>query len=504
MSIHPIGQNSRPFRTHERLGVHPCPLDMARLCATTQKGLACDGVGIAMIRDSAVHYVAGVGFDWKSVPAIGLGRSLIGEIVTSGKTLATNDLRRDRRCQTQNDAGELGVAGFVGSPLRDENQDVFGALTALMNHPHDWTSAEIASIEQAASLVAAILSCGATCAGARSAPIQKESLTPDAGIFLLSANSKASFERAKRLARSNAPVLILGERGTGKEVMARYIHQHSGREGRFVPINCATLPDELFEAEVFGHARGAFTGAHSDRVGAVGAAEHGTLLLDELADLSPRNQAKLLRFAQSLEFKKVGSDLVTKADVRVIAATNRNLVAADSTGFRDDLLDRFTYSITIPPLRERPEELDALIERYAREIPVETGHPIRGITDRARALLKEYDWPGNIRELHRVLAQAFIDTPSGGWVRPAVLLRHMRLPGGEGGRLSGAGTRASTLAGGRHVRVRTTDFVECYRAWRGDTFKDVTHTGHDPQRGAEAYPPAGTVQTFSRGSRLTQ
>ncbi|MBI2837179.1 MAG: sigma-54-dependent Fis family transcriptional regulator [Acidobacteria bacterium] len=435
------------------------------------RGLACDAAGIALVENGTVRYVAGLGFNWKDVPPIALGRSLIGEIVTSGKTLATNDLRQDTRCKTRNEAQEVGVAGFVGSPLRDVNDDVFGALTALMNRPHDWTSAEIASIEQAASLVAPILSCAATCASGRAHPIGRESLTPHSRILVLSHNSKATFEKAKRLARSNAPVLIQGERGTGKEVLARYIHEHSGRDGRFVPLNCGTLQEELFEAEVFGHTRGAFTGAHSDRLGAVGAAERGTLLFDEVAALSPRNQTKLLRFLQSREFKKLGSDAVATSDVRVLAATNRNLEVRLDTGFAEDLLERFTYTITMPPLRERPEELGALVERYAREIPLETGHPIQGITDRARSLLKEYDWPGNIRELHRVLAQTFIDTPVGGWVTPLVLLRYIRLPGAQEGAILSEGAMASSRERTPHTRVSKPHFIRCYEACRGDTYK---------------------------------
>jgi transcriptional regulator with PAS, ATPase and Fis domain len=210
---------------------------------------------------------------------------------------------------------------------------------------------------------------------------------------------------AARAAAGDAKVLITGESGVGKDVVAQYIHAHSARDRRpFVAVNCAAIAETLLETELFGHARGSFTGAYRDRTGRLEAAHHGTVFLDEIGEMSLQMQAHLLRFLESGEIQPVGSEgMPVRIDVRIISATNRdldNLVAAG--GFRSDLLYRIkVIHIHVPPLRERKEDLHTLIEWAAAR----TGRPIR-FTNAAMQALGRYRWPGNVRELQNVIEQA--------------------------------------------------------------------------------------------------
>lgn len=233
-------------------------------------------------------------------------------------------------------------------------------------------------------------------------------------LVLCSEAIVSAFQKAERVARSSCNLLITGERGTGKDVLARYIHDHSGRAGKFVAFNCATAPDDLFESELFGHARGAFTGAVDERDGLLMIADRGTILLDELAELSPRAQAKLLRVLENKETKRVGENKCRKVDVRIIGATNRDIVPGGGSAFLKDLYDRFAeYVISVPPLRDRPEDLRSFVPRFLSEITAELAHPVAGISEGVLDRLIRYSWPGNIRELKRVLLAAVMDTPAG-------------------------------------------------------------------------------------------
>ncbi len=215
----------------------------------------------------------------------------------------------------------------------------------------------------------------------------------------------------KQVAPSEATVLILGESGTGKELAARAIHRMSSRaSGPFVAVNCAALPESIIEAELFGHEKGAFTGAEKSRTGRIRQAHGGTLFLDEIGDLSPQVQVKLLRFLQEGEIEPVGSDVPVQVDVRVIAATNRPLKELVDTGrFRADLYYRLNViSVHMPPLRERMEDVPLLathfLEKYARK----NRRDIRGITPEAMELLTTYPWPGNVRELENAMERAVV------------------------------------------------------------------------------------------------
>lgn len=242
------------------------------------------------------------------------------------------------------------------------------------------------------------------------------------------------FARIRTVAATEATVLIEGESGTGKEIMARAIHYRSARKGEaFVKVNCASLAESLLESELFGHEKGAFTGAHKDKPGRFELANNGTIFLDEIGDTSLALQAKLLRVLQEKEFERVGGIQTLKADVRVIAATNKNLLREIEKGnFREDLYYRLcVVPISIPPLRERKEDLPLLIETFIQKFNAR-GERIFEVSSRAMAVLMAYDWPGNVRELENAVEHAYVTSTTGRIERqflPASLFRSTATPG---------------------------------------------------------------------------
>lgn len=214
-----------------------------------------------------------------------------------------------------------------------------------------------------------------------------------------------------RVAGQDVAVLITGETGTGKELVARAIYQHSRRaSGPFLAINCAAIPDQLLESELFGHERGAFTGADRSRVGKFEQAAGGTLFLDEVGDMSPLTQSKLLRVLQEQRFERLGGNESIQADVRLLAATNQDLEALVAQGrFRQDLFYRLSvFTIPLPPLRERGDDLVLLVQHYLRRFNRELGKDVQAVAPEALGLLRQYPWPGNVRELQSVLKQALL------------------------------------------------------------------------------------------------
>ncbi len=243
------------------------------------------------------------------------------------------------------------------------------------------------------------------------------------------------------VAPSEATVLITGESGTGKEVAAQIIHQNSRRQdGPMVKINCAALPESLLESELFGHEKGAFTGAVARREGRLKAADTGTMFLDEIGEMSPSTQAKLLRALQEGEYTPLGSNKVYKADVRVIAATNRDLTQAVKDGqFREDLYYRLNVvNIEMPPLRARGEDIMALAEHFLKSFNQKNHRDLRGFTPETRQRLLAHPWPGNVRELINVVERAVIMAPG-----PLIEAGDLPAPLQDGG----AGGRAELRAG---------------------------------------------------------
>ena len=226
-----------------------------------------------------------------------------------------------------------------------------------------------------------------------------------------SAVLQAALARVVKVAASDSTVLITGETGTGKELIARAIHKRSKRAGRaFVSVNCAAIPKELVPSELFGHEKGAFTGALQRRLGRFEFAEGGTIFLDEIGELPPETQVALLRVLQEREFQRVGSNQSIRADVRVVAATHRDLPAAVEAGeFRSDLFYRINvFPIHIPPLRERPEDIRLLVEYFIHRFASKAGKHIRHIERKSLDRLEAYRWPGNIRELQNVVERSLI------------------------------------------------------------------------------------------------
>jgi two-component system, NtrC family, nitrogen regulation response regulator NtrX len=221
-------------------------------------------------------------------------------------------------------------------------------------------------------------------------------------------------EQVAMAAPTNGRVLIFGENGTGKELVARTIHAMSRRRNQpFVEVNCAAIPEELIESELFGHIKGAFTGAVADRKGKFEAAHNGTIFLDEIGDMSVKTQAKVLRVLQEQVTEPVGSTSRVQVDVRVLAATNKDLLAEIRSGrFREDLYFRLNViPIFVPPLRERAEDIPLLVEHFIADLAVEYGKRAKTVTPAAMARLKTYRWPGNVRELRNVIERVVIMAP---------------------------------------------------------------------------------------------
>ncbi len=234
---------------------------------------------------------------------------------------------------------------------------------------------------------------------------------PDIDLTTKSAAMQRALDVAFKAAESDATILLLGESGTGKSVLARAIHHRSARaNGAFVTVSCPSLSRELLESELFGHVKGAFTGAHADTRGKVAAADGGTLFLDEIGELPLEIQAKLLRLLQEREYERVGDTKINRSNVRVIAATNRNLQEAVAAGkFREDLFYRLNViTVPLPPLRERAADIGQVIGAHLRFFAAHAGKPAKKIAPDALAHMQGYRWPGNLRELRNVIERAVI------------------------------------------------------------------------------------------------
>ncbi|MBN1559211.1 sigma-54-dependent Fis family transcriptional regulator [candidate division KSB1 bacterium] len=221
---------------------------------------------------------------------------------------------------------------------------------------------------------------------------------------------QALSETIRRAAPSEGRILIYGENGTGKELVAREIHQQSGRSGQIVQLNCAALPRELIESELFGYEKGAFTGANRRKSGLIEEAEGGTLLLDEVGDMAPETQAKLLRVLQENEFTRVGSTKSQKFNVRILSATNKDLLQEIAAGrFREDLYFRLNViPIQVPPLRQHKQDIPALVDHFLDVYAAKNGKRAKKLTSAGLGLLLNYHWPGNIRELKNIMERLSI------------------------------------------------------------------------------------------------
>src|SRR5262249_28690847 len=268
----------------------------------------------------------------------------------------------------------------------------------------------------------------------------------DGAIVGSCAAMREVYKAVGRVAAQDVPVLITGESGTGKELIARAIYQYSARaRAPFLALNCAAIPEQLLESELFGHEKGAFTGADRKRIGKFEQVTGGTIFLDEVGDMPLALQAKVLRLLQEQSFERVGGNETIRTDVRLIAATHHDLKADSAEGkFRPDLYYRLgVFTIPLPPLRERGEDLPLLVRHYLRRFSRELGREVQEAAPEALERLRTYPWPGNIRELQSVLKQALLQA-SGTVLLPAFLPDLSGRPG-EPGPTAPAGLRALDL-----------------------------------------------------------
>jgi DNA-binding NtrC family response regulator len=262
-----------------------------------------------------------------------------------------------------------------------------------------------------------------------------------------SAAMKEVMAQVEHVAASETRVCIRGETGTGKELIARTLHEKSGRRGGpFISLNCAAVPSELMETELFGHEKGSFTGAASRHTGKFEQAHHGTLFLDEIGDMPMTMQAKLLRVLEEGEIERVGGDKPFSVDVRVVVATHRNLEEQVRSGaFREDLYHRvFVFPIVLPPLRERREDIRVLSEHFVRQLEEQNNWKLRKLSADAIAELERYSWPGNVRELRNVVERVLLLAP-GDVVEAETVRRALPAAAGAAGGIGG-GTTAARIA----------------------------------------------------------
>ncbi len=290
------------------------------------------------------------------------------------------------------------------------------------------------------------------------------------------------FEVVRQLADLDTTVLITGETGTGKELVAHAIHYNSNRrQQRFVRINCGALPETLLESELFGHERGAFSGAAHARRGKFEYASGGTLLLDEIGDISPAMQLKLLRVLQEKEIQRVGGNETIRVDVRILATTNRDLETAIAAGtFRSDLYYRLNVvRIQLPPLRERMEDVPLLTEHFLREFGEKSGRALRGVERGALDALAEYPWPGNVRELANVIERAAV--MAAGDRITAVDLPVVPLPAAETGATGRPNLELPFKEGRQQViaEYEKAYLVNCLRRYKGNVGQCARHCGVD-------------------------
>lgn len=363
-----------------------------------------------------------------------LGEGLVGRVFESGIAITVGDLSKEPRFL--NRAGGrsaedlLGVAYYC-VPIRS-GSSVMGTLSAerRMTPGQSETTKIMAADKSILERAAALISESAKLRerileeqfrlrngsgrgedDASSALVQRATDEKGPGLVGTSASMRAVYEMVSQVAPSDATALVTGESGTGKELVAGEIHSCSRRaDGPFVKVNCAALPESIIESELFGHERGAFTGAVGQRKGRFELAHGGTIFLDEIGELSPQVQVKLLRVLQEREIERIGGNSTIKVDVRVIAATNRNLEDELRVGrFREDLYYRLNvFPIRIPPLRERKSDIVLLADHFAEKYAVRNGKLIKRISSPALDLLMSYHWPGNVRELENCIERAVI------------------------------------------------------------------------------------------------
>jgi Nif-specific regulatory protein len=345
---------------------------------------------------------------------LNIGEGIAGWVAKHQKGLIVNDPRHDPRFSgTVDKATGFQTRSILAVPLMDKNQ-IVGVLEILNTaKAKQFDRSDMDLLTAYGSYASVALRNAELLATLRDeSQMLKGSVEERYRTLIVeSPPMHRVAETLRKAARSNSTVLLLGESGVGKEILARSIHNWSPRANKpFVAVNCVALSDHLLESELFGHEKGAFTGAHQQKKGLLEVAQGGTIFLDEIGDMKPSLQAKLLRVLQDREFDRVGGTQPIKVDVRVIAATNQDLKAAMKDGrFRKDLFFRLNVvSVVIPPLRERREDIPALAKFFVGRYASEMKRPRLDIHKEAVEALRHYDWPGNVRELANVVERAVV------------------------------------------------------------------------------------------------
>jgi transcriptional regulator with GAF, ATPase, and Fis domain len=372
-------------------------------------------------RASCLHLVASAGLSERLCGAyrrIPTGTLKVGRIAETRNPVCTNDLIEDPLIADKEWVRREGLRSFAGYPLAFRSE-VFGVLAMFARRTLSQTEFDCLGLFAAQAAVAIKNARLLDEVSQLSSRLQAENTylkdelraEQPSGIVGESVALRRVLAEIESVAPTHSTVLLLGETGTGKELLASALHDLSPRRGRaFVKVNCAAISPSLIESELFGHEKGAFTGALQRRVGRFELAHGGTLFLDEIGELPLDAQAKLLRVVQEREIERIGGTKTIQIDVRIICATNRNLeTEVLEKRFRHDLFYRLkVFPIHVPPLRERRDDIPLLVNAFVRTLGKQLGHVPAGVDETALALLCSYHWPGNIRELHNVLERAVI------------------------------------------------------------------------------------------------
>ncbi len=345
---------------------------------------------------------------------VDLGHGIAGWVAQTGQGVVSNDVSQDLRFFRGIDKKTgFKTKSILCAPLKQRDQ-LIGVIEALnTTNPNGFTQEDLQLLTAFGGLAAIAINRAKVFATVRNTSVAFQEVVQDR--YRLVIGTSAVMQEVLRLARTvaatNTTVLLLGESGTGKEVVARAIHQWSARmDHPFIAVNCVALTPDLLESELFGHEKGAFTGAIAQKKGKFELAEGGTIFLDEIGDLARNLQAKLLRVLQEREFQRVGGTKDIRTDIRILAATNRDLYQAVQSGsFREDLYYRLNVvSITLPLLRDRKEDLPVLVQHFTEQYCREMKRSPMGIEPPAMELVQSYPWPGNVRELQNAIERAVV------------------------------------------------------------------------------------------------
>ena len=355
------------------------------------------------------------------------------EVMSSREAILAEDVARNRYLSQRDSITQLGATSLMCAPVIHQDK-VLALIHLYCTDPHKSFSNEnleftIAVAKHLAIVMGQQLRQDSLAAENISL---REQLQVESDLIGSSPAIKTILEQVGRVAPTTATVLIRGESGTGKELVARAIHFSSPRkEGPFICLNCAAITETLLESELFGHERGAFTGATEKKIGKFEAANHGTIFLDEIGEMAYNTQAKLLRVLEGHPFERVGGSMPIRVDVRVVAATNQPLEQNIKEGkFRRDLFYRLqVVEISVPPMRDRRSDVPILVEHFLKRFARETGRKIRGLTPPALTKMEQYDWPGNVRELRNVIERAVVLGRGPYLDVTDILLSSLELPG---------------------------------------------------------------------------